>query len=62
MNEKCQSCDGCGQVADTDNREPWTSWTSLPLESSAAVLIGLVKPETCEDCGGSGTASRDETP
>jgi hypothetical protein len=48
--EVCPKCDGCGQVADTDDQEPWTAWTSLPLQSSAAVLMGLVKPIPCPVC------------
>jgi hypothetical protein len=54
----CVKCAGCGQVADTDDQEPWTMWTKLPLESSAAVLMGLVKPKPCPACGGSGKAPR----
>jgi hypothetical protein len=53
----CLRCDGCGQLADTDARESWTSWTSLPLQSSAAVLMGLVKPIPCDACDGTGKAS-----
>jgi hypothetical protein len=51
---KCSACDGCGKVADTEAREPWTQWLNLPLGSSAAVLVGLVKPILCPACGGSG--------
>jgi hypothetical protein len=50
----CSRCEGCGQLAGTDDREPWTAWTSLPLRSSAAVLAGLVKPVPCDACGGTG--------
>jgi hypothetical protein len=51
---KCWKCGGCGQVANTEDEEPWTAWLSLPLESSAAVLLGLVRPKTCPACNGSG--------
>lgn len=57
---KCQRCRGCGQLADSDDREPWTDWTSLPLQSSAAVLMGLVKPIPCDGCGGTGYAETRE--
>ncbi len=50
--ERCRKCDGCGQVADTEDEEPWTQWTSLPLEASAAVLMGLVRPKPCPACQG----------
>jgi RecJ-like exonuclease len=51
---KCQHCEGCGKVADTDEREPWTAWTSVPLHSSIAVVMGMVKPIPCEYCKGTG--------
>ena len=51
---KCGKCDGCGKVADTDDQEPWTAWLNLPLGSSAAVVMGLVKPIPCPTCEGSG--------
>jgi DnaJ-class molecular chaperone len=51
---KCTRCDGCGQLADTKDEEPWTAWTSLPLHSAAGVLSGLVKPKLCPACGGKG--------
>lgn len=48
----CPRCDDCGQVANTENQEPWTAWTSLPPGSDAAVRMGLVKPIPCPVCGG----------
>ena len=52
--DKCRQCDGCGKVADTKDQEPWTAWTSLPLQSAGAVVAGLVKPIECPACGGTG--------
>ena len=52
--EKCQACDGCGKVANTDDKEPWTVWANLPVKSAAAVIMGLVKPIPCDECGGTG--------
>jgi hypothetical protein len=60
MADKCQKCDGCGKVADTEDEEPWSAWMSLPLQSSATVLMGLVKPKTCPRCGGAGQLERDK--
>lgn len=51
----CPRCEGCGQLADSDDREPWSAWLSLPLRSSAAVLLGAVKPVPCDVCNGSGS-------
>ena len=51
---KCEWCDGCGEVANTTDHEPWTMWLSLELKSSAAVLMGLVRPIPCPKCKGSG--------
>ena len=49
---ECPTCEGCGEVADTEEREPWTAWTSLPLQGSLAVLAGMVCPIPCPDCQG----------
>ena len=51
---QCPRCDGCGQIADSEDGEPWTTWTNLPSASRIAVAIGLVKPLPCPVCGGSG--------
>jgi hypothetical protein len=51
---KCLACDGCGKVADTVDREPWTAWLNLPLKSSLAVIDGMVAPITCPGCEGTG--------
>ena len=53
----CSKCDGCGQVANTDAQEPWKSWLELPLQSSAAVLMGLVKPMPCPACSSAGAST-----
>ncbi len=55
---KCAKCHGCGQVADTDDQEPWTAWTALPLQSAGAVVAGLVKPIDCPVCGGTGEPAK----
>lgn len=59
--EKCPACDGCGKVADTQDREPWTAWRSLPLCSASAVVLGVVKPIDCPACGGSGKVAQKHT-
>lgn len=56
--DKCLGCDGCGQVADTADQEPWSVWTELPYHSAAAILLGLVKPMTCPTCNGSKVVER----
>ena len=50
---KCDACDGCGKVTNTQEREPWSAWTSLPL-ISRAVLAGIVRPIQCNQCEGTG--------
>ncbi len=52
--EKCPTCDGCGQVADDEDHTPWSEWLNLPVKSGAAVILGLVQPLPCPDCGGTG--------
>lgn len=58
--KKCDACDGCGQVATDEERTPWSWWLELPLKASQAVLLGIVKPVTCEDCGGKGVVRHEE--
>jgi hypothetical protein len=58
---ECSRCDGCGQLADTDRREPWTAWASSPVSGSMpsahlAVTLGWVKPIPCDVCKGIGRA------
>lgn len=48
----CLRCEGCGQVATSDGREPWTAWATLPPASSLAVRLGLVRPQPCPECHG----------
>ena len=48
--DTCTRCDGCGRIADSEDGEPWTFWTSLPVSSAAAMLLGLVKPIPCPKC------------
>lgn len=50
----CPTCAGCGKVANDEDRTPWKHWLELPLESCAAVIMGLVRAEDCPDCGGTG--------
>lgn len=54
LTEKCARCDGCGKIANSDDGEPWTMWLKLPLESSQAVLAGIIRPIDCPVCKGSG--------
>jgi hypothetical protein len=46
----CPTCEGCGQIANDDSQTPWSAWLDLPLKSSAAVLMGLVRPLPCPTC------------
>lgn len=51
---KCSACAGCGRVANDEDRTPWKYWAELPLQSAVAVVMGLVRPETCSACNGTG--------
>ena len=53
----CPVCEGCGQVADSDDQEPWSVWEALPSGSNLALQLGVVKPIPCPACGGKGTSS-----
>lgn len=50
----CTHCAGCGQIADTEEGEPWKYWLELPVGSALAVIAGIVKPIPCPMCQGSG--------
>lgn len=50
----CPRCEGCGQLANDDDRTPWTFWAELTPPSNMAVTLGLVFPEPCTDCSGTG--------
>lgn len=52
---ECPRCRGCGQIANSEQGEPWSNWMALPLQSATAVLMGLVKPIPCPSCNGAGT-------
>ncbi len=51
---KCNQCDGCGRIANSEDGEPWTVWQSLPPGSDLAVQMGLVQPIECPRCKGTG--------
>lgn len=48
----CLRCEGTGQIANTDDGEPWSVWEQLPPGSDLAVRAGLVRPITCPGCRG----------
>ncbi len=55
--EKCRHCDGRGKVdnnPDYSEQAPWSAWENLPPGSDIAVKLGIVKPQDCPDCGGTG--------
>lgn len=50
----CPRCEGCKQIASGDEGEPWYVWAELPPPSNLAVVMGVVKPLPCPECGGTG--------
>jgi hypothetical protein len=48
---KCPRCDGCGLISSSDDGAPWTEILKIPLGSSAGVLMGLIRPLPCRECG-----------
>ena len=53
---RCTRCKGCGQIANTDDGEPWSHWKDLPLESKTGVIHGIINPIPCPECGGKNDA------
>lgn len=56
--KKCETCEGCGQLANTKEREPWSRWLELPVRSAVAIFIGMVSPVICSDCKGTGIKNK----
>lgn len=50
----CRTCDGCGYLADDDDKTPFKFWLEMPVQSALALQMGLVKPVECPDCDGEG--------
>jgi hypothetical protein len=48
----CPRCRGCGQIANTEQQEPWSYWEQLPEASKVAIRLGIVAPIPCPDCRG----------
>ncbi len=46
----CPKCEGCGQIANSDDGEPWSFWERLPEASNLAVRLGIVRPIPCPLC------------
>ena len=57
--ETCTKCDGCGEVADTEDQEPWTLWDALPEICRSAMTLGIVRAMTCPACKGTGKKGGD---
>jgi DnaJ-class molecular chaperone len=52
--KECPKCAGCGQIANDEKKTPWKYWADLPPGSDLGVRMGLVRPETCPRCKGTG--------
>ena len=46
----CETCEGCGQIADDGSMTPWKVWLDMPMQSTIAIQMGWVKPIDCPDC------------
>ena len=60
--QRCAKCAGCGKIANDDDGTAWVHWLALPLESSMAVLAGIVRPIPCPECGGTGRTAPEPKP
>ena len=46
----CSRCEGCGQIANTPDGEPWTAWAALSPGLAAVVRAGIVQAIPCPAC------------
>ena len=51
----CRRCFGEGQIANSEEGEPWSAWADLPPGADLAVRAGIVKPIPCPECNGTGS-------
>ena len=51
---KCDGCEGCGYVADTSRREPWTSYAADPSKLFVDIGGMIVLRIYCGKCKGTG--------
>jgi hypothetical protein len=56
MSIKCPTCDGCGYVANDEDRTPWHLWEKLPPQAKMAIQMGLVRKLRCPACNGESEA------
>jgi hypothetical protein len=52
--DACKQCLGWKRTDGSDEHLSWKYWAELPERASVAVKIGLVKPEECPRCHGTG--------
>jgi hypothetical protein len=55
----CGKCAGCGKIANDDDETPWKYWEGIEPPSNIAVTLGIVRPVTCPECGGSGKREKE---
>ena len=55
MRDFCETCAGCGKIANDEDGTPWEWMRDLPY-AQIAIRLGTVKPITCPDCDGTGAA------
>ncbi|MFI6304308.1 hypothetical protein ACIBCH_20755 [Amycolatopsis thailandensis] len=62
MRKTCTRCMGDGKIANTENGEPWSAWSTLLSGSDVAVRMGFVRPIDCPDCDGHGSVVVEQKP
>lgn len=53
MSNKCERCDGRGQIASGEKGAPCMVWQSIPP-------VRVVCPIPCPDCGGTGRKKQED--
>jgi len=53
----CGRCAGCGRLAGVGAGErPWSEFAGVPVHCLIPKVMGMQRPRTCPNCGGSGAA------
>jgi hypothetical protein len=58
--DPCSRCAGCGRLGGVGTGErPWSHFVGVPAHCLIPKVMGMQRPRTCPDCGGTGGGGSD---